>query len=683
MAEGFTPANIWQDFRDNSTTAEGTLADNSNEVILGPRLNEAVRHWANGYLKHLELGPENRATDERARLLDLHWGRVEHDAALLQGLGAAMTGFATTLEENVGKLANWWKGESYDAFKAAMDKVRATLHAYGEAATTTGGGLVEAMAQIREMYQTFADDSANTHLNFEDGNGHRYSPPEQWHKMTDWDAYSGRELAEACPSTHGSVVDYNWNCLKNDDEQRNILTGHFVSQQRWDICKADPCEENAGRVIAMYRNMVSECENARDRIKGKLDSYYGAVKTVVDGVSKLYDVALSNVYNLAHEEVFTTLRVVGGQPTGGGTPGGSPGGGDDTGYPGGGYPVDGGGYPSDAGPGPAAVAEPAQSEPPPAAAPEDTPATDAPATDTVAQEASAHQQEGVQIQDGDRTIGVTSPDGQGHVKVTVQDAAGTTKTYELDFDAASGQPSASPPASGEPGPDGAVPEQIPARTDGKCVIQDGQLTITAERPLFSPDSIKLVVDDGTGNPTTYTLDFDDQDTAGQQPGTPAPAAEPASGAATPAGSVTGAGPATPDQATAGAGTSTGAATDAGTTAPNDSSATIGEPAAAPADTQLTAPQSTWQGDQSGSVSGVLEPDSHSGEAELAKAPDADQPEAGGMAGAGLPFLGAPAGGAQEGGRTGAGWSVHGDLFDNAEPVYSMHGVLGDEDGTTE
>jgi hypothetical protein len=35
------------------------------------------------------------------------------------------------------------------------------------------------------------------------------------------------------------------------------------------------------------------------------------------------------------------------------------------------------------------------------------------------------------------------------------------------------------------------------------------------------------------------------------------------------------------------------------------------------------------------------------------------------------------------GRAGSGWSVHGDLFDTTEPVYSMHGVLGDEDRTAE
>jgi uncharacterized protein YukE len=591
----FAAANIWQDFKTASRTEQGTLDDNANEVILGPRLNEAVRHLANGYLKRLELGPETKATDERAKLLDLHWGRIEHDGALLQGLGTAMTNFAETLGANVTTLAEKWKGESYDAFKTAIDKIQRSLTQYGEAATITGDGLVNAMAQVRQMYQTFADDSADKHLNFGD-----MAPPEEWHKIGEQD-YSTDILADACPSIHddGPIVDLNWDCIKDNDEQSSMINGRFVTERRWAVLKQDGCEESLDRVSIMYTNLVEQSQGWIDRIKGKLDNYYGAVNTVVDGVSGLYDVALTNVYNLANDEVFSSLRVIGG---------GSP---VDEGASGGG----------DAGPGPAAVAEPMPEPMPESVEPE--PVETAPA-ETVAQEPPVAETppdlgESVQIQDGDRTIGVTGLDGEGRVRVTVADAAGATKSYILDFGAASGL--SSTPASGEPGPDGVVPEEIPARTNGKCVIQDGPLTITAERPLFSPDSLKLVVDDGGGNPTTYTLDYD------------VPATSPPTEAA---------------------------------------------PVANGAPSHLTSPQA-WHGDQAGSVSGVLVPDRPDGEAHLPTAPDAAAPEVGGMAGAGLPVGVAPASSVSEGGRAGSGWSVHGDLFDNGEPVYSMHGVLGDDD----
>lgn len=714
----FAAANIWQDFHTASQTEYGALDDNANEVILGPRLNDAVRHLANGYLKTLDLGPETKATDERAKLLDLHWGHVEQDGAQLRGLGAAMTNFAEVLGANVTTLAGSWQGESYDAFKAAIDKVQRTLSEYGTAATTTGDGLVNAMSQIRELYQTFADDSANKHLNFGE-----VSPPEKWHKVVDWseddNGYAGNKLAEACPTDHGSVVDYNWNCLKNDDAQRNIITGRFVTEHRWDICKGDPCEENAGRVIIMYNNMVDECQAAIDRIKGKLHNYFGAVNTTVDGVTKLYDAALGNVFNLAGDEVFSSLRIIGGQPAGGPTDSSAPA---DSGYPGsggGGAPVD-SGYPSGGDAGPASATEPMPAEPEPT---ESEPAETEPAEDTAPADAavqgSTDQAASVQVTAGDHTIGVTSPDGEGRVMVTVQDAAGQTKSYALDFGAASGLQSGSQPV--EPGPDGVVPEEVPARTDGKCVIQDGALTITAERPLFSPDSIKLVVDDGSGNPSTYTLDFEQQDTTDQNPtdtastgaapgGSASTGTDPGASASTgtaPGGAVPGgsalagidssgsvvAGAAADGSASVGsaqdgstaldASTSAGAAASSGSVADSsEAGATAPTPAAQPpvSAAHLTSPQS-WHGD--GSVSGELRlPDQPGGEAQLAKAPDDAEPSVAGMAGAGMPMMGGgPSGGGAEGGRAGSGWSVHGDLFDSAEPVYSMHGVLGDDDRT--
>ena len=289
------------------------------------------------------------------------------------------------------------------------------------------------------------------------------------------------------------------------------------------------------------------------------------------------------------------------------------------------------------------------------------------------------------------------------MKLTVDDGSGTTKAYSLDFNAASGM--GRQPGTEEPQPEEGV-EQVPARSDGKCVIQDGDLTITAERPLFSPDSIAITVDDGTGSPTTYTLDFPeeteeaptaeepqtDQAAAAQvQPATgqAAPEAEPvaapsAAETATPAGTAEPRGAAEPAAAQA--------ETPQPATAPGaDATPNPEASAAVTADTpkaeatppgHTTSPQS-WLGDQKGSLSGVLESNDEVGEAGLASVPDAPAPEsaeATGMAGAGLPMMGGPNGATSDGpGRAGSGWSVHGDLFDSAEPVYSMHGVLGDDD----
>ncbi len=131
------------------------------------------------------------------------------------------------------------------------------------------------------------------------------------------------------------------------------------------------------------------------------------------------------------------------------------------------------------------------------------------------------QEETVTIDDGDRSISVTSPDGQGQVKVTVDDGSGHPKTYTLDFGegdtpaaGAAGLP-ATPGQAGSVGTGGSgapdLDEPIRPGEDGRCVVHDGDLTITAERPEGSADTVVVTVDDGTGEPTTYNLDYSGAD----------------------------------------------------------------------------------------------------------------------------------------------------------------------------
>lgn len=117
----------------------------------------------------------------------------------------------------------------------------------------------------------------------------------------------------------------------------------------------------------------------------------------------------------------------------------------------------------------------------------------------------------VEIKGAGRTITVASPDGLGHVKVTVRAASGA-KSYDLDFDAASGvTPTRADPEA----------EHVPAGTNGKCVIRDGDVTITAERSLFDANTITLTVDDGTNEPSTHALELPVQESE------PEPEPEPA------------------------------------------------------------------------------------------------------------------------------------------------------------
>jgi hypothetical protein len=58
-------------------------------------------------------------------------------------------------------------------------------------------------------------------------------------------------------------------------------------------------------------------------------------------------------------------------------------------------------------------------------------------------------------------------------------------------------------------PSPAVPASAVAGPDGVATIEDGGTTITAERPPGSPDRIIVTISDGSGDPTTYTVDYSD------------------------------------------------------------------------------------------------------------------------------------------------------------------------------
>jgi hypothetical protein len=119
------------------------------------------------------------------------------------------------------------------------------------------------------------------------------------------------------------------------------------------------------------------------------------------------------------------------------------------------------------------------------------------------------------VQHGDHTMTMTSPDQQGTMQLTTKDANGQTKTYDVDFGkgtGTSGLPGTGTALPGTAVPTGAAGDQsfgpsgvqhITPDASGNAVIHDGNTTITAhEQPS---GEVKVTVDDGSGQPTTYTL----------------------------------------------------------------------------------------------------------------------------------------------------------------------------------
>ncbi|GAA1023043.1 MULTISPECIES: hypothetical protein [Amycolatopsis] len=154
----------------------------------------------------------------------------------------------------------------------------------------------------------------------------------------------------------------------------------------------------------------------------------------------------------------------------------------------------------------------------------------------------------VTVQHGEHKITMSEPDDHGKMAVSIGDGTGHDKAYQLDFGdqadkadkapgtgagAAQGDPAARPhDGSAQPAhdgqdtaakphdapggpihkqPDGTAPTTDPNQVhrpgpDGKIHIEDGNLKITAERPSGPDGPTVVTVDDGSGEPTKYTLD---------------------------------------------------------------------------------------------------------------------------------------------------------------------------------
>ncbi|WP_370932175.1 WXG100 family type VII secretion target [Amycolatopsis sp. cg13] len=141
-------------------------------------------------------------------------------------------------------------------------------------------------------------------------------------------------------------------------------------------------------------------------------------------------------------------------------------------------------------------------------------------------------------------ISMSEPGKDGHMGISVDDGTGKQKTYDLDF-GDQAKPGATPPGTPVPGqhPDPAsgfgpqgtgqghdgTPAQDAAKShdgaqghegtqgsgqkyqpgpDGKIHIQDGKLSIVAERPSGADGPTVVTIDDGSGHPTKYTLGDD-------------------------------------------------------------------------------------------------------------------------------------------------------------------------------
>lgn len=532
-------------------------------------------------------------------------------------------------------------------------------------------------------------------------------------------------LAHSCKSV-GKFVRDKANFVANMNDHNGSLGGKSLAEWKdtIDVANGSEDDDTLRRAAAAWGVHIDEScgdvsDDARENIRKKAQQVvaHPFVSTVSQGWKGFIDVcdktqsSVDKAWKHVTDHVHKVAKDPFDQPDGDGGSTGS-GGGGSTGSGGGGASHGGGaggGVPHGPGGGTGGGGG-AVSIPPDeggAADPSQTPPDGAPVPGT------QQHPETVTVSNGDGSIQMTSPDGQGHMQVTIDDGSGTPKSYDVDFGgdptATDGAGIAPVDAGGAPGggsldgqqgnaPAGAEGsdgvQHVEAGPDGKAVIHDGDETITIERAADNPDQVTLTVDDGTGEPTTYTVDYSD-------PG----AAAAGGGASAAAISAAGSEPAGPDAAaSSGAGVETVAASAAGGPGIASASGSGGGMSGADIGGQAGAGVAAHAGDlgqatdaqqmQAAALTGAA-PGVASAGADgvgaaagpgIASAPGghADGGHAGGM---GMPMMGGMGAGGGQGGdhqRGASAWRTAGELFDDIGNVdettgfRAISGVLGED-----
>ncbi|GAA4429649.1 hypothetical protein GCM10023148_34150 [Actinokineospora soli] len=443
----------------NKSVGAGTRGEAWDKI--GDPMSEGVDRTIPAYDAKLELNLAPKTPEKRQEVNELRWGKIKKDAVRLEGLAAAMENISQVVKSGKDKLAHDWKGESFEAFKTAVDRVEKTLNDYAAACKTTAGGLTSAMESAEQLYSTYSTNCVRI-FDFS-----AYPKPDDWKKVTQEDL---DEFAETCGDWH----EWTLNCDKDDDDAKAMI-GKLATPDMLKWFDSNECDESGDKVRGMASEVVSKSEQTRQSIREKIHGFYTATDDLKEQVTELQDAALENMRIMAELKVFGLMKVPT-APKGGGGQNPPGGGGDDKPGGGGGTPPGGGGGTPPGGGGGGQTPTPPTPPPPDLSSlekdgkpdpnnpldpdnrdqqkdgkpdPNNPLDPDNPGNQPGGPDGSGGtggKPETVKIEEDGRTIEVTSPDSQGQVKVTVDDGTGQPKTYTLDFG-----------AGGSPLPCGVVP----------------------------------------------------------------------------------------------------------------------------------------------------------------------------------------------------------------------------------
>ncbi|SFB31570.1 hypothetical protein SAMN05216266_10880 [Amycolatopsis marina] len=144
------------------------------------------------------------------------------------------------------------------------------------------------------------------------------------------------------------------------------------------------------------------------------------------------------------------------------------------------------------------------------------------------------------ISHGDYEISLSMPTDDGTMEITLDDGSGAPQDYVLDFAAQSPDLAAEPEGREAFGPAGTPHEDDRHRpnADGRIQVEDGGLRVVAEQPDGPDGDTVVTVDDGRGEPTTYTLGAEARPQTVEHAGAGDPAEPAPTGAARAAEQVT-------------------------------------------------------------------------------------------------------------------------------------------------
>lgn len=120
------------------------------------------------------------------------------------------------------------------------------------------------------------------------------------------------------------------------------------------------------------------------------------------------------------------------------------------------------------------------------------------------------EQEVVTVSHSDRTISLSEPDADGAMTVSIADGSGAPETFRLDFDTDTPWQPSDEQDTGSQGAEIGDSQIHRPDPDGVIRIEQEGATITAERPEGASGATLVTVDDGAGEPVTYTLGAETQ-----------------------------------------------------------------------------------------------------------------------------------------------------------------------------